>query len=51
MSPAPSEKHLEDWIVNNLHQFGDSCPIDWYISEYFPDAQFINEHEFVTPFF
>jgi hypothetical protein len=48
---APSEKHLEDWIVNNLDYFGDAFDKNVYGLLPIEDPLWINSDEYTYPFF
>lgn len=49
---APSEKHLEDWIVDNLHLLGETWDGNRTTPDFFSeDASWISETEFVYPYF
>lgn len=48
MAKAPTEKHLEDWIVNNLHWFGDLYDNE-YLYGFENHAAPFGEDHFVVP--
>jgi len=48
MAKAPTEKHLEDWIVNNLHWFGDLYDNE-YLYGFENYAVPFDETQFVVP--
>lgn len=49
---APSEKHLEDWIIDNPRRFGEVVTDDLVPREYWPDdAVMLNEDSYISEFF
>lgn len=48
MAKAPTEKHLENWIVDNFHWFGDLYDND-YLYGFENVAVKFNEDQFVVP--
>lgn len=49
---APSEKHLEDWIIAHPDRIGEPIPLDWVPEYARPDNPYmVNEDEYLSPYF
>ena len=48
---APSEKHLEDWIVANFHLFGEPGEADWFPDDVLQLYERIDDEYVMIPFF
>lgn len=48
---APSEKHLEDWIVNNFQCLGDVLDVEEYPPYPCEPDAWISETEYIFPYF